>query len=251
MINIAKHFLFLNLVFFTSLVSQAEIQILVSNNLSLSPSQKNKLEFSLAKIHSSEISYILNNDIKIVITDKFNVEGFTKNNIITLHIDSANEQNALEALLTHEIIHLHHIKNRSNEPAWIQEGLAQLGEKIVTGFWNQNIKLAFQFPNESYDRATHINNKTYNFELIHGARSGHAVLFFAYIYRLCGKTDFFNFMMNSSSHKTGKELINEYLIKYNSKKKYCSDHKNISQYFQQALKSPSYSSEEKYIIEGL
>ena len=108
-----------------------------------------------------------------------------------------------------------------------------------------------QFPEEKYDKATHINNKTYNFELIHGARNGHAVLFFAYIYRLCGKNDFFNFMMNSKSQKTGKQLINIYLTKYNSKKSYCLNYQSLTQHFQKALKSPSYSSEENYIIEGL
>jgi len=114
-------------------------------------------------------------------------------------------------LIAHELFHLMHFQKRPKEADWVQEGLAQLTEYLVTGNFNRSLLSAFTSPETSLTEGFAFHDREQNSKNQTLAQYGHALQYFYYLYRLCGKNELYEILVNSSSQKNGVNFIDEQL----------------------------------------
>jgi hypothetical protein len=90
------------------------------------------------------------------------------------------------ALLTHEAVHLTHGRARPQEASWIREGLALLGETLITGYFNPVVGLGFASPETSLMLTVDPALPESEAMRVRGPQYGHVLQYFYYLYRLCG-----------------------------------------------------------------
>ena len=103
---------------------------------------------------------------------------------ISIRHSELRTENARQ-ILAHEFFHAVHHALRPGEPAWIREGLAQLFEFRVLGYFNElNMKAAFADFSTPLE-GTYVVGKTSR------AQYGHDLMYFYYLWANCGRDRLF------------------------------------------------------------
>lgn len=136
-------------------------------------------------------------------------------------MDGTNASN----LVVHELTHLFHFNLRPNEESWVREGVALLAEYVVTGRMTSAIEEAFAEPESSLTAPLDLRTKRIS-------QYGHLFLYFYYIYKLCGRNELLNELVESKSEKAGAAFIDETLRKTQSAEPVCQGFRESFSAFQ-------------------
>ncbi len=121
------------------------------------------------------------------------------------------------SLLVHEAIHLGHARARPWEAHWVREGVALLGEYLVTRNFNPVMALGFQVPETSLVAAVDPSVSDHEVGGLRGPQYGHVLQYFFYLYRVCGGDRFykaaFEGMASVSPSLQGGEFLDSVLKK--------------------------------------
>lgn len=114
-------------------------------------------------------------------------------------------------LSVHELTHLVHHGLRPHEESWVREGIAMISEFTATGTLSAVMQEGFLTPETSLTAALDPHEADYADSKSRGARYGHILQYFYYLYRLCGKISLFEDLLASPSPAKGVAFIDRTL----------------------------------------
>jgi hypothetical protein len=149
-------------------------------------------------------------------------------------------------VMAHELIHLAHYRLRAEEDSWVREGVALLGEYLVTGSFNSVLALGFSDPETSLTAIVKPDDPDSRRE--RAAQYGHVLQFFYYLYRVCGGNELYSGLLTSQDKEQGISFIDGLLKKSGSQARSCQGFSQAFHAFELARFSPDFLSKDGYIM---
>ena len=153
------------------------------------------------------------------------------------------------SLLAHELIHILHKRFRPNEQWWVKEGVATLGQHLLTCKYSINYDWSYEKTDASLTfEPKDIDPTQYDLRPHYSL----AQMYFLFIYKSCGAEDLFLNLLNSSSLKVGVEFIDTVLKRSSEENSqlpvFCSSFADSFKQFQIARYRQNFFKAEEHIM---